>query len=40
MSEEDVSRPPTAEVNAVTASGGTSVRTALIALLTALIAEQ
>jgi hypothetical protein len=40
MSEEDVKRPPTAEVNAVTASGRSSVKTALIALLTALIAEQ
>ena len=40
MSEEDVRRPPTAEVNVVTASGGASIRTALIALLTALIAEQ
>ena len=40
MSEEDVRRPPIAEVNAVTASGGASVRTALIALLTALIADQ
>ena len=28
MSEEDVRRPPTAEVNAVTPSGGASIRTA------------
>ena len=40
MSEEAFRRPPTAEVNALTASGGASIRTALIALLTALIAEQ
>jgi hypothetical protein len=39
MSEEDIMRPPIAEVNAVSAVGGTSVRNALIALLTALLAE-
>ena len=39
MSEEDIMRPPIAEVNAISAVGRTSVRNALIALLTALLAE-
>jgi hypothetical protein len=39
MSEENVKRLPIAEVNTVGAVGGTSVRSALIALLAALIAE-
>jgi len=38
MSEENIKRPPIAEVNTVGAVGGTSVRSALIALLAALIA--
>jgi len=40
MNEEDVIRPPTAEVNAVSAVGGTAVRSALVALLMALLGEQ
>ena len=40
MSEEDVTRPPTAEVNAVSTVGGSAVRNALLTLLAALLSEQ